>query len=994
MAKFKTRARTIDMLGRQQIAGIPTAISELFKNAHDAYADRVEVDFFRSDGLFVLRDDGIGMTAEDFERRWLTIGTESKLNAGRGLEPPPRDPSKSPRPVLGEKGIGRLAIAAIGPQVLVLTRAKREDRLHDIVAAFIHWGIFESPGIDLDQIEIPVLTYGAGMLPARAEVRQLVDAFQGTIHGLAEQIDQKHLRRLEQDLARFDVDPAEAATYLPGPSLAGDGCGTHFYILPASESLALDIDSRKGDDASPLMKTLIGFTNTMTPDHSPPAIETAFRDHRTNENDYVDLIGEDQFFTPDEFKNADHHFRGEFDEFGQFSGTVSVYGEEHSHVVPWMDGGGTRTTCGPFQIDIAYIPGKAIESTLPTQEHARLRAKLDQIGGLYIYRDGIRILPYGNTDYDFLEIEKRRTLSAYYYYFSYRRMFGVVQLTRAKNAALSEKAGREGFRENKAYKQFRAILQNFFLQIAADFFRDEGAFSNRYTEFKAELTRAEMVRREREKLTSSRKKAFSSSLNNFFKRTEAAQPERDTEELLNSILQNVEEVVNITDPHQRAVAVLELESDARKQLDSLRKTYTVSRPRGVGLPRVLVRDYEAYEREATRIEETIFSPAAQMIASTIDTAVQQAHISLSRRARIEAGLTETIKESRRELRAGIKTATEVMTRVTEDIRTLLRSGFQEWETLVTQTLTDFARTETEELSEADAHALQQHLEQEVQDGAAKLLERVQHVTDQLAGVVTKSDTQAFDTVTTLAALEEELVALREQADTDLELVELGRATEAISHEFAEHIRTVRASLRRLESWADRNASLKSIYRDLRASFDHLDNYVALLTPLQRRGTPEKIEISGAEIRDYLDDLFRERLHDENISLESTTDFENRKIFGLLSTFYPAFINLVDNAIFWLSRQPEPRRIILDAEGDSLLVTDTGPGVTARDREAIFERGFSRKPGGRGMGLRISRDALAKEDYELMLDPPRPGFGAIFRISPAIRSNSTSTPYVP
>ena len=35
------------MLGRQQIAGIPTAISELFKNAHDAYADNVEADFFR-----------------------------------------------------------------------------------------------------------------------------------------------------------------------------------------------------------------------------------------------------------------------------------------------------------------------------------------------------------------------------------------------------------------------------------------------------------------------------------------------------------------------------------------------------------------------------------------------------------------------------------------------------------------------------------------------------------------------------------------------------------------------------------------------------------------------------------------------------------------------------------------------------------------------------------------------------------------------------------
>ena len=81
MAKFKTRARTIDMLGRQQIAGIPTAISELFKNAHDAYAVYVEIDFFRSDRLIVFRDDGMRMTREELEDRWVTIGTKNKLNS-------------------------------------------------------------------------------------------------------------------------------------------------------------------------------------------------------------------------------------------------------------------------------------------------------------------------------------------------------------------------------------------------------------------------------------------------------------------------------------------------------------------------------------------------------------------------------------------------------------------------------------------------------------------------------------------------------------------------------------------------------------------------------------------------------------------------------------------------------------------------------------------------------------------------------------------------
>src|SRR6185436_17279330 len=111
MAKFKTRARTVDMLGRQQIAGAATAISELFKNAHDAYAKRVEVDYYRPERLFLMRDDGIGMTFEEFQERWLTLGTESKLGGG---VMPYKPEGVDERPIMGEKGIGRLAIARLG----------------------------------------------------------------------------------------------------------------------------------------------------------------------------------------------------------------------------------------------------------------------------------------------------------------------------------------------------------------------------------------------------------------------------------------------------------------------------------------------------------------------------------------------------------------------------------------------------------------------------------------------------------------------------------------------------------------------------------------------------------------------------------------------------------------------------------------------------------------------------------------------------------------
>ena len=42
-------------------------------------------------------------------------------------------------------------------------------------------------------------------------------------------------------------------------------------------------------------------------------------------------------------------------------------------------------------------------------------------------------------------------------------------------------------------------------------------------------------------------------------------------------------------------------------------------------------------------------------------------------------------------------------------------------------------------------------------------------------------------------------------------------------------------------------------------------------------------------------------------------------------------------------------------------------MQARDKEAIFEQGFSRKPGGRGLGLYISRKVLQKEGMKLELD---------------------------
>ena len=74
---FQTRARTIDHLGRGQIADAPTAVSELWKNAYDAYAKDVSLHIFDgSPEAALVVDDGAGMSLETFRTRWLVIGTE------------------------------------------------------------------------------------------------------------------------------------------------------------------------------------------------------------------------------------------------------------------------------------------------------------------------------------------------------------------------------------------------------------------------------------------------------------------------------------------------------------------------------------------------------------------------------------------------------------------------------------------------------------------------------------------------------------------------------------------------------------------------------------------------------------------------------------------------------------------------------------------------------------------------------------------------------
>jgi len=156
----------------------------------------------------------------------------------------------------------------------------------------------------------------------------------------------------------------------------------------------------------------------------------------------------------------------------------------------------------------------------------------------------------------------------------------------------------------------------------------------------------------------------------------------------------------------------------------------------------------------------------------------------------------------------------------------------------------------------------------------------------------------------------------------------------------------------------------------------------LFAPLDRRLQRRRVRIAGVEIVRFLNELFGDRLKRHDVELVATDAFKEMVIVGYPSTFYPTFVNLIDNAIFWVGHKPVgERRIILDGQGRAFTVSDSGPGIPLRDAEAVFEMGFTRRPTGRGMGLYISRQVLAQVGYSLALDPPLNGQGATFRVAP-------------
>jgi len=938
------KARTIEHLGRAQIADMPTAILELWKNGYDAYADNVSCDLYAPgslDGidhyLLTLTDDGIGMSQEDVIEKWLTVGTESKTS---GVEKLTREErlGKDERIKMGEKGIGRLSVGYLGSPMLMVTKKKDERP----VLLFVDWRVFTNYNLYLSDIEIPVEQgYDFHQLFAKLHSELLVNLPNGEWgeHG-------ELLNTIENSVKKAQLTE-EIYKMLYKHFGYPEDHGTMFVIFEFdSEQIGIDQDTKfedlKADESSlnaswllELRQSLSGMINPFITDK--PAIEAQFNIHRDPDTQY-NLVSTNNFFDHTDIDECEHSILGTFDENGFFEGTVKVFGKTFPYSfrptrIPGL------TPYGPFDIKLGHIEGQFTDSSLSEDHYRIIEHKMDKYGGLYIYKDHFRILPYGRTDYDFLGFEERRTKRAGTYYFSHRKMAGCIELTRQKNSAFREKAGREGFIQNRAFKEFRRDLIEFFVDVAEKFYassRDKNISDEEKT-YRQLMVEAKKAEEERIKKLEDKKDRKTQKA--LIEQIEDVTPKLSKlDERLNTFESRLERL------YDEMQLTLDDFEGIEEEFDALKKTFNDIKIMGYGRLKLNDRNrkkFDSYKEKALAFDYRFdkYNKEINDIRSRLELKdLAYLYEKNARDYRREFGVAQAkIRKDFIKALERVKDHFSEKEKIAKDEleqRLALHSDFGQNASELKDELTALRKTYDEAYERLDnvfkpfiEHLY--NLDVEINE-------------DQLTGFYKVQYEQ-----------------MKERAEQMYELAQLGIAIEIIDHQFNVLYHNISRELNNLKELGRNEPKILENLETLRMSIEHLETNHQLLAPLYRTTRRAKAEFTGKEVIDYISRFFGRRLEINGKSiLQANDDFLRHKFYTFPSVIKPVFINLINNSLYWLKSSAENNRHIqIDKRDNQIVVCDSGKGIEDDELKKVFQLFFSRRPGGRGIGLYLAKTNL-------------------------------------
>ena len=455
--KIRPYARLLTMLGEQLIKNEQIALAELIKNSYDADADWVKVSFVNfgydekkkeifktKDSKIIIEDNGCGMTLKVIEDSWMNPATPNKKT--RENEEIKTTPKKH-RIIQGEKGIGRFAILKLGRDIKITTRPMGENTEYVIDYHLSQYDDDfltengETKQLFLDNISIPVSEQKPIVLVDRKVVVNNSVFNHRNNHGTVIEISNlkgewsfDKIKKVNAESQKLESIFEKIFSEKKKEDLFEIGFECNNDRLLYSDEAIKELSSLLDNSA------VLKITN----------------------GSYSEKDGR---FT---YKLNNVPYALSLKDI-QISG-LSVFKERFAEKNLFDEIEIRNTTCGDFKFNFfvfdfaadkesAYYLDKKDKETI--KEHR-----------IYLYRDHIRVAPYGDPDNDWLEIDKKRGVGRAGDYLSNDQVVGFVDISKQGNPRLKDKTNREGLiEEGNATRDFIVLLHSFLLFIRQHAYR-------------------------------------------------------------------------------------------------------------------------------------------------------------------------------------------------------------------------------------------------------------------------------------------------------------------------------------------------------------------------------------------------------------------------------------------------------------------------------------------------------------------------------------------
>lgn len=439
-SSLRPRARLLRTLGEELISNEVVAVIELVKNSYDADATHVLIRFSGplepENGSIEVIDNGTGMELETVRTIWMEPATPSK----RGMV---RRSTTFKRRLLGEKGIGRFASSRLADELEVISRAK--GNAQEVYGIF-DWRQFDDEAKYLDEILIlweerdPIEIKPGGAIDQLWDEADVIPPPRlrntGTVlrmTGLKQKWEAHHFEDLRRSLAR-----------LVSPKLS----------------------KKKQDDKDPGFEVALAlppeFAQYSSKVEPPPILKHPH--YVVNGSMAADGSFEMRYRILAE--GIDKTVKGQLMRIKDAKGRFEL------RDVKATDAGDDKPTetraieSGPIEIELRVWDrdelGNVVQKTHSTIKD--IRRDLDAVAGINIYRDGFRVLPYGEPQDDWLRLDLRRVQNPTLR-LSNNQIYGVVLISADANPKLRDQSNREGLDENQAVQDLRDVMSELLARL-------------------------------------------------------------------------------------------------------------------------------------------------------------------------------------------------------------------------------------------------------------------------------------------------------------------------------------------------------------------------------------------------------------------------------------------------------------------------------------------------------------------------------------------------